>query len=326
MNNKSKYIFVVIGIVIGAALMFAASALLNSGNTDYMHKKNDSGNKKPGIHSDENSVTLTNSEIEELGIQLETVGSVKLQMHTGLTGEIVPNPDKLAHLVPRFTGIVKSVHKAIGDRVEKDEVIAVIESNESLVTYDVKSSIKGVVLEMHMTPGELIGDEKHVVTVADLTTVWAELNVYQKDLNKIKVGQSALIYFDELDNAIKGSIFYLSPTLDKHTRTATARVRLNNFSGYWKPGMFIAAKVLTNFIDVEKAVKLNAIQNFENRKVVFVKDGKAFKPKQVTIGKTNTDYAEILSGLNIKQIYIAEGAFVIKSELLKESFGGGHAH
>ncbi|MDZ7765847.1 MAG: efflux RND transporter periplasmic adaptor subunit [Melioribacteraceae bacterium] len=90
--------------------------------------------------------------------------------------------------------------------------------------------------------------------------------------------------------------------------------------------MFITAKVLTDFIEVDQAVTLNAIQNFEGQKVVFVKDGEGFRPQPVTIGKTNTKYAEVLSGLNTGQNYIAEGAFVIKSELLKESFGGGHGH
>jgi cobalt-zinc-cadmium efflux system membrane fusion protein len=177
-----------------------------------------------------------------------------------------------------------------------------------------------------MTPGELIGDDKHIVTVADLSSVWAELTVYQKDIDDIKLGQSAQIYFNDIENAINGKIFYISPTVDEHTRTATARVRLNNSSGYWKPGMFITGKVLTDFVEVDQAVTLNAIQNFEGQKVVFVKEGEGFRPQPVTIGKTNTNYAEVLTGLNSGQTYIAEGAFVIKSELLKESFGGDDDH
>jgi cobalt-zinc-cadmium efflux system membrane fusion protein len=330
METKTKYIYLIIGIVIGAVIALAASALLESGGDSEKHSAEET------VHTEENNegeerteeeiVTLSDSEIMELGIELDTVGSKKLQMHTDLTGEIVPDPDKLAHIVPRFAGIVKIVYKKIGDKVKKDEVIAVIESNESLVTYEVKSSIDGVVLDLHMTPGELIGDENHIVTVADLSSVWVELTVYQKDLNNIKVGQNAQIYFDKIENAVKRKIFYLSPTVDEQTRTATARVRLINSSGYWKPGMFITGKVLTDFVEVDHAVTLNAIQNFEGQKVIFVKDGEGFRSQPVTIGKLNTIYAEVLSGLHEGQTYIAEGAFVIKSELMKESFGGGHGH
>jgi len=283
-------------------------------------------------HSDEEDehgeeiVTLSNNEIEELGIVIEKVGSKKLKQYNDLTGEIVPNPEKLVHIVPRFAGIVRKVNIEIGDKVKKDEVIAIIESNESLVTYEVKSSMDGVILDLHMTPGELMGDHEHVVTIADLSYVWAELNVYQKDLMKIKLNQKANVYFNKIDNGVMAKIFYISPTLDEETRTATARVKLNNKDGYWKPGMFIAAQVLTNSVSVKHVVTLNAIQNYEGDKVVFLKEGESFRPQTVTVGLVNGKYAEILTGLNDGDIYISEGAFVIKSELLKESFGGGHNH
>ena len=331
---KNKYIFLIIGLAVGVVLTLAAVIFFgNSGEDVYIGNQVDEHIKEARDedrenekHSEEELVTLTDAQINELGIRVDEVGPQKLQMHIDLTGEIVPNPDKLAHIIPRFTGVVKTVSKKIGDKVKKDEVIAVIESNESLVTYEVKSSIDGVVLDLHMTPGELIGDDKHIVTIADLSSVWAELNIYQKDLNKIKIGQNAQVYFDQIENAVNGKIFYISPTVEEHTRTATARVLLNNSSGYWKPGMFITAKVLTDIIKVDQAVTINAIQNFENQKVVFVKDGEGFKPQPVTIGKTDTKYAEVLSGLITGQKYISAGAFVIKSELLKESFGGGHEH
>lgn len=321
MNNKNKFIYLFSGIALGAVIVMAGMLLFNNGSPDIQEKSEHTEDKIGEEHS-ERIVTLTESEMNELGIVIDNVESQKLQMHIDLTGEIVPDPDRVAHIVPRFAGIVKNVYKEIGDRVKKDEVIAVIESNESLVTYEVVSSIDGVVLDLHMTPGELIGDDKHVVTIADLNSVWAELNVYQKDLNKINVGQNAKVYFDEIKNAVDRKIFYLSPTVDEHTRTATARVRLYNSSGYWKPGMFITAKVFTDFVNVDQAVKLNAIQNFEGQRVVFIKDGEGFRPQPITVGNTNSKYAEILSGLNNGQQYIAEGAFVIKAEILKESFGG----
>ena len=334
MENKNKLLFLFIGIMIGALTVLAGTYLFNNGMTkenkvilkdsqgvtEIKYSERNETNK----NNYEEIVKLNDAEIKELGIVIDKVGSQKIRLYRDLTGKVVPDPYKLAHIVPRFSGIVKNVYKEMGDRIKRDEVIAVIESNESLVTYDVKSSIEGVVLELHMTPGELIGDDKHVVTIADLRSVWADLNVYQKDLKKIKVGQNAQVYFDDIENAVTGKIFYLSPTVDEHTRTATARVRLNNKSGYWKPGMFITAKVLTEYLNVGHAGTLNAIQNFEGQKVVFVKEGEGFRPQPVTLGKTNTKYVEILSGLSEGEEYIAKGAFTVKAELLKASFGGGH--
>jgi cobalt-zinc-cadmium efflux system membrane fusion protein len=333
MENKSKYLYLIVGIIIGGLVVYGLMSITDSNSfekeMDHVengHDDDEHGNNDGEEEEHNESVMLSDEELSELGIAVEKVNSQKLQLHKDLTGEIVPNPGKVAHIVPRFTGVVKTVYKKIGDRVKKDEIIAVIESNESLVTYEVKSSIDGVVLELHMTPGELIGDDNHVVTVADLSSVWAELNVYQKDLRKIRIGQSAEIYFDKIENAVKGKIFYLSPTVDEHTRTATARVRLNNLRGHWKPGMFITSNVLTDFIDVEHAVTIDAIQNFEGQEVVFVKTSEGFKPRPITIGRVNSKYAEVLSGLNGGEAYISQGSFVIKSELLKESFGGDHDH
>lgn len=329
MESKKKILFLLVGIVIGAFAMFIGTDFFHSELTD-VHDDSHGVTEVKNEHNDnehgEEIVTLNDSEIKELGIVLEKVGSIKLMKHNDLTGEIVPNPDRLVHIVPRFAGIVRKVNIKIGDKVKKNEVIAVIESNESLVTYDVKSSMDGVVLDLHMTPGELMGDHEHVVTIADLSYVWAELNVYQKDLMKIKLNQKTDIYFDENEKGVSAKIFYISPTLDEETRTATARVKLNNKNGYWKPGMFISAQVLTKSVDVKYAVTLNAIQNYEGGKVVFVKEGNSIEPRTVTVGLVNSRYAEILSGLNDGDIYVSEGAFVIKSELLKGSFGGGHNH
>lgn len=323
---KSKYFYLLSGIVIGAIIVLASVSLVETDATEQLRTGFQEDKQDENKEHKEEFVKLNQSQIKELDVKLSQVGPQKLQMHRDLTGEVVPDPDKVAHIIPRFSGIVKQVHKEIGDWVKKDEMIAVIESNESLVTYEVRSSIDGIVLDLHMTPGELIGDDKHVVTIANLKSLWAELDVYQKDLNEIKPGQQAQVFFDEKANAVPGKIFYLSPTVDEHTRTAIARIRLNNDTGFWKPGMFVTATVFTNLLDVSMAVTINAIQNYEGQKVVFVKEDEGFRPQPVTVGTINTYYAEILSGLNPGQTYVAEGAFIIKSELLKESFGGGHGH
>jgi cobalt-zinc-cadmium efflux system membrane fusion protein len=323
MKNKNKILFLLIGIVIGAVFAVAGTLLLYSVElqSDYIDKESLQIEKNEDSENDK-SIKLSDEEIEELGIVIGEVSSKKLQLHIDLNGEIVPDPYKLAHIIPRFTGVVKKVYKEIGDRVRKEEVIAIIESNESLVTYEVKSSIDGVVLDLHMTAGELIGDDIHAVTIADLSAVWAELNIYQKDLRKIKVGQITEIYFDEVEHAVRGKIFYLSPTVNEQTRTATARVKLNNSRGNWKPGMFVSSRVFTEHVNVDHAIDLKSIQSIEGQNVVFVKDGDGFKPQPVTIGKINSKYAEVLTGLNEGQTYIAQGGFIIKSELLKASFGG----
>jgi len=172
----------------------------------------------------------------------------------------------------------------------------------------------------------LMGDDKHIVMVANLKTVWAELNIYQQDLGEVKVGQTVEISSPHSKNIFKGKLFYISPTVDEATRTAVARVKLDNSAGIWKPGMFVSGKVFTSKKRVDIAVPKNVVQIFDGQKVVFVKSDKGFAPQAVTLGIENDKAVEILDGLHQGDKYVAKGAYTFKSELLKESFGGGHGH
>lgn len=322
MKNKNNLIYLIIGIAVG---FIAAYLILKTTNSEVLNPIEEiAGKHESEEKHNEDVVSLTEKELEEFGIKINEVESGNIQLHSNLTGEIIPDPTKVAHIIPRFAGIVREVRKNMGDNVEKDEVIAVIESNESLVQYEMKSSITGTVIEIHMTPGEVIGDDKHVVTVANLTSVWASLTIYQKGLTKIKLGQYVEISTVDKSKVMRSKIFYVSPIVDKETRTASARVRLNNTSGFWKPGMFITGKVFTTSKKVPIVVNKNALQLFKGETVVFVQDKKGFRPQPVSIGLENNKLVEILSGLHKGQKYAAEGAFTIKSEFLKESFGGDH--
>ncbi len=317
MKKNTKYIFFFTGIVIGALLTLGAIALFSG------PAENNGIIKTEPVEEEHNkAINISQKVMREFGIEVQTAGPEKLTLHKDLTGEIVPNPYEVAHIIPRFAGIVKSVYKKIGDKVKKGDVIAVIESNESLVQYKVKSLISGTILELHMTPGELIGDEQHVVQVANLKDVWAELNVYQKDLGEVKIGQKVEIFSPHSRNVFSGKLFYISPVVNEATRTAITRVKLDNRKGIWKPGMFISGKVFTSIKTVPLAVPKNAVQILNGQKVVFVKSEKGFEPQPVTLGIENGDFVEILDGLHPGDKYVSKGAYTFKSEILKDSFGG----
>lgn len=275
-------------------------------------------------HSEE--IVLTGETMKEFGIEVKEAGHGVIKNHIDLTGEIKAEPSKISHIVPRFSGIVQKVNKTVGETVNRGEILAIIESNESLTTYEVQSLIDGTIIDMHMTQGELIGTEAHAFTIADLDKVWAILSVYQKDINKIKMGQNVKVSIGSIDAEETGKISYLSPTVDEKTRTASARVILNNRSGKWRPGMFVTAKVYVSETKSSVVVEKTALQTIDDEPVVFVKEGEGFVPQRVKTGKENDDNVEILSGLKAGQQYVSKGAFTLKAEVLKESFGGGHGH
>ncbi len=316
--NKNNLTYLIIGAVFGGLMVFFI--MKGNGKSETPKAVISKTVKNAEKQNFVEVAKLSQKVLKEFDVEISEAASGTIELHLDLTGEVVPNPYKVAHIIPRFGGIVKKIYKKIGDKVKAGEVIATIESNESLVEYKVKSSIDGTILELHMTPGELIGDRVHAVKIADLSSVWAELNVYQKDLLKINVGQKVIITSPGSDYKFMGEIFYVSPTVNEVTRTSIARVNLGNVRGFWKPGLFITGRVKIKEIRVPVAVPKTAIGIIDEQTVVFVKTVKGFVPQPVKTGYANDNYVQIVSGLKPGQKYVTKNGFIIKSEIEKSKF------
>ena len=315
-------------VITALSTFWITKSILNS-NGDYHH--NDHADHH-GDHHDEigdehsSAISITPEILKEFGIQIGIATGGVVEEMIELPGEIQIDPDRLAHITPRFDGVVKEVFKQIGDRVKKNELLAIIESNESLTAYELRSSINGIVIDMHFTKGETAQRPDHFFAVADLSEVWVNLSVYQKYLHLIQIGQSAKILLGSHVPPISGKISYLSPTLDEHTRTATARVILKNPDLKFRPGQFISGQVIVGQTKCKIVVPKTAVESVNNQQVIFVKDYHGFEPVPIRIGKNNSESVEILSGLSNGQEYVKKGGFVLKAQLAKGSFSGGHNH
>jgi len=274
----------------------------------------------------EGIVFLTEAEMEEFGVEVDDAGPGKLRIDIVVPGEVGINYDKLAHIAPRFPGVVTEVRKHIGDNVLKGEVLAVIESNEGLVPYQMKSFINGTVIEKHMTLGEVHSEDVAAFVIADLDTVWVNLSIYQMHLPEARVGQKVIISAGEGMPVARGVISYISPSIDQHTRTATARVVLPNRGGRWCPGLFVEGRITVEETEVTLLVPKTALQNIDGQTVVFVEAQESYRAQPVEIGRTNDTSAEVLSGVLPGQRYVCKGGFVLKAELSKGAFGDEHGH
>ena len=205
----------------------------HSEHEDHAHEDH-SERRAHGDHEEqgeEKVVRLPESGWEEFGIDVTPATAGTLKIHVTLPGEIAVNQDRLAHIVPRFSGVAIEVRKAVGDHVKEGEVLAVIESNESLAPYEIKSLIEGTVIDKHITLGEALSDEDEAFVIADLSTVWVNLSVYQKDLLSIRKGQRVMISAGHGIPDVQGTLSYVGPVVDEHTRTGLARVVLPNSEG-----------------------------------------------------------------------------------------------
>jgi membrane fusion protein, heavy metal efflux system len=272
----------------------------------------------------EGRTTMTPEAVKNSGIIMETAGPAKIKNSVRANGRVRPNEDHMAHIIPRFPGIVKQIRKRLGDPVAKDEVVAAVESNDSLQPYDVKSSIAGTVIQKDVTQGEFVKEGEIIYTVADLSTVWVDLNVHRKDFDKLKTGQAVTVSAGEGMTNAQGTISYISPFGAEDTQTMLARVELPNAKGVWRPGLFIAGEIVVEEAEVPLAVKTSALQTFRDWDVVFMQDGNIFEIAILELGRRDAEWAEVLSGLNAGQKYAAENSFIIKADILKS--GAAHDH
>ena len=196
--------------------------------------------------------------------------------------------------------------------------------DESFIVYEIITPIAGTIIEKHLTLGEMLKDDSEPFVVADLSNVWVKVNVHQRDLLTVRCGQKVVIKTEH--NLGEGIVSYVSSVLDENTRTALARIVLSNSDGMWRPGTFAAASICVDQAECKVVVTKEAIATMEGNPFVFLVKEDGFSPLEVELGKSNDEFTEIVSGLELGQMYVAKGAFTLKSEITKSNVDpcGGH--
>ena len=131
---------------------------------------------------------------------------------------------------------------------------------------------------------------------------------------------------DEGAGEAVGTVSYLGPLVGEETRTAVARIVLPNPDGRWRPGLFVEGIVEVGETEVALRLPKSAIVFFHGAPHVFVEHDDGFEAVLVETGREDSGFVEILTGLSPGQVCVVEGAFTLKSELDKGSFGHGHSH
>ncbi len=269
-------------------------------------------------------VTLSPEALAANRVEVRHAGPGLIRTEIDLPGEIVLDADRVAHIVPRFPGIVQRVNKTLGDTVSAGDVLAVVQSNVSAAPYDVVSMVNGTIIEKHVALGEFVRDDADIFVVADLSTVWVNVSIYARFLADVKRGQSVRIEAPGVGAVTRGAIDYVGPIVGESTRTGVARVVLRNPERAWQPGLFVTAHIAVAEASVPVAVPDEAVQAIEGESVVFVQHDDGFEPRRVVVGRRGGEWIEIVEGLTAGESYVAAGSFIFKAELGKSEAGHDH--
>lgn len=187
----------------------------------------------------------------------------------------------------------------------------------------ITSPLAGVVTKQEASPGEVVESTSALFTIADLSTVWVQAEVYEKDLGRLRVGQAAFITVDTYPSQqFTGQVTYISDFLDPRTRTARVRCEVPNRDMRLKLDMYANVNLPTRFSRRTLAVPGGAVQEVGDKTVVFVrKTATQFEPRWVSAGNTVRDLVEITHGLAEGEPVVKAGAFHLKSILVGKDLG-----
>ena len=256
------------------------------------------------------------------GLAVEAAGPATIRDDVIVYGRVVSDPEKVSHVSARFNGVIQSVRASIGDVVEKGQVLATIEANDSLNNYTIQAPISGTVIERHANPGETT-DGRSLFTIVDTSSVWAELAVFPSDRSRVEVGAPVTVRTAIGDISIDGEIALLSPVAGAN-QSVTARVSLDNPEGLLAAGMYLTGEIEVAQYDVPLAVKRVGLQSFRDFTVVYAQVGDEYEVRMLELGRQDDTWVEVLGGLKPGTSYVTDNSYVIKADI--EKSGASHDH
>lgn len=189
----------------------------------------------------------------------------------------------------------------------------------------------GNIIEKKALTGMQVMPGMELYTLANLSTVWVQAQVYEYELPRVRVGQHASMQLSYLPGVVfNGQVSYIYPTLDPRSRTAMVRIIFANPAGQLKPEMYSEVTIETASGQAQLAIPVDAVIDSGTRKLVFVaKPGGYFEPREIVTGMRIGDFYQVLSGVKEKERVVASANFLVDSESqLKAAAGGmgGHGH
>jgi len=240
--------------------------------------------------------------------------------------EIIPEKDYL-RARSEFEK-ARATFQAAADKLRLLGIVpASVNSASAVSVYPLTAPFLGTVIEKKAVLGELAKTDDSLFTVADLSTVWIEANLFEQDLAKVKVGAAAEVTVAAYPGEVfKGRLTYISSTLDKETRAVPARIEVRNPDGRLKPEMFATAAIETGGTAKGLLLPQEAVLLMEGQPTVFIEEHGGFEPRPIESVQSNGKQVLVKAGLKAGERVVIGGAYAIKARLLKSQLGAGHCH
>lgn len=191
----------------------------------------------------------------------------------------------------------------------------------------VRAQYGGTVMEKAVLPGAFIMPGDKLYTLSDLSTVWLNADLYEKDIAGVRVGQQVQVTSVAYPGQVFGGVVtFINPVVEDATRTVKVRVEMPNPEGKLKPNMFVDAAVRVP-LGEGLAIPVSSLLDTGTRKIVFVAQSEdTFVKRDIVTGQEADGYIQVLSGLQPGEVVVTGGAFLIDSQTQLGNFGSHAGH
>ncbi len=239
-------------------------------------------------------------------------------------GLLTPVEGRIAKLMARFPGPIRSLRANVGDRVRAGQVLATIESNLSLTNYSVTAPISGVVLARDASIGSVANEGMALYEIADLSQLWVDLHIFGADAQHIRPGVPVTVTRMSDGVTAETMLERVLPGTATASQSTVARATIANLDGLWRPGSAVKARITVERQEAGLVVPLSALQSFRDWTVVFVRVGDTYEIRPVELGKRDGTLVEVLSGINRGDQIVVEQSYLVKADI--EKSGASHDH
>ena len=219
-------------------------------------------------------------------------------------GENSVNGTKAALTAARRKLLILGLNDATIDALAKKTDLA--------ATFSLNSPIDGIVVERNATVGASVGTDANLFKIIDLSRVWIDADVFEKDLQRVRPGQEVKLTVTAFpQSTFTGRVILINSVVDPETRTVKVRTEVANPDGRLKPDMFANVQIVTDVNRAAISIPQSAVLNDEGKSIVFVAENDGYKKRQVQPGIQNNDRVEIVDGLSAGDKVVVKGNYLL---------------
>ncbi|MDP2653156.1 MAG: efflux RND transporter periplasmic adaptor subunit [Candidatus Omnitrophota bacterium] len=295
------------------------------------HGEHDGGAGHEGHEDDhdeaaEDRVTLSGEAQELAGIETAAVTQRSSARKISVTGRIAQDVDNVEHVFSPVSGAMKECFVELGQKVVTGDRLCLIRSagGEDL---EVQAPVSGMVMADFIDEGGRVDPTTSLHTIADVSVLPANFDVYEQDISHIQLNQRVLIYpLAYSGRVFEGRIVFISPRVDESTYTVKIKVAVENPDNLLKAGMFLKGEIVAGGEEGFLSVPASAVQTLGDKSVVFKRDGGGgFEAREIVVREPGKEFVAV-EGLAEGDEIVVKGAFILKSKFLESEMEHAHSH